>query len=472
MKKIVISIILLIGIFSFKSNYVDAYVQREFNIEWVCINIDIPLNSNFNDYKDNYIVNVYVDGKKLDQNEYYVMLNQNGTSTSTINTSKVGTHKIGARVELYDYNASSDNFITYKIIDNEAPEITITKDTITTSYGYEPDYFKYLEVTDNSDGVVELKAYDDHIDYKIIGEYDVILEAKDSSGKISSVSIKLNIVDIIKPVIKVLKPVTVSIGNDIKLSDYFEAKDHYYGDLTSFIVLENLNINVLGQQQIYASVTDLSGNEARLLINVTVIDDIKPVIKFNTNDARIDINEDITYDKMKSFILDVTDNYSTISIDKIDIDFSAVLNQLGSYSVFYKVKDGVGNETTAELIVRVVQMQGPIITCQSIVIGKNELFQESSIVDYITIYDPYDIHAANTLKVDLSGVNLGKPGVYLAVVTAVNSSGIVSTETLKFTVEGNTFDILKYWPISLIIIGPIGYFAYIKIKERKNKKYE
>ncbi len=471
MKKIIVVIVSCICFFSY--NKIEGYVNREFKIDWISINIDIPLNANFNDYQDDYVVEVYVDGTKLSKSEYYCVLNQNGTSVTTVNTSKVGTYKIGARVELYNYNASSENYITYKVIDNEAPKLEITKDKITTLYGYEPDYLDYILTTDNSSDAVKVDVYDDHIDYKKVWNGKITIKATDSSGMFTMIDVELDIVDTIKPELKLLKPILVSLNGEIDIKEFLVATDHHDGNRTDFIEFENFDNSKLGTQYIYASVRDKSDNEARLQVKVEVVDDEAPIIEFNINDARIDINEDITYDKMKSFIKTVTDNYSDVFIDDVKIDFSNVFNTLGTYPVYYSIKDSSGNLGESTLFVKVVQMTGPTITCKDIIINKDDLFNESLIRDYISVYDQFDSNAINTLKIDLSGVNLTKTGVYLIPVTACNSSGVFSHEVLKITIEGNGLkDFIIYWPLTLIAIGPIAYFSFIKIKQIKNKKYE
>lgn len=477
MKKIITLLIIIFSLYG--ATEVGAYIQRDFLIDWVCVNVDIPINANFADYEKKYIVDVYVDGRKLSDSEYFCALNQNGTSTSTINTSKVGTHRIGARVELLNYNASSETYITYKVVDDEAPEVVFTQDSISTLYGYEPNYMDYIIATDNSDNAlsVEVKGA---IDYKKIGTYNIILAVSDGTN-VKEVYVDVHVIDTLKPYIQLIAPIVVSLGENITISDFLKATDGYDGDISNRIELDNFDSSKLGEQLLYASVYDVSGNEARMQVKVTIVDDVAPVIEFNTNDARIDINEDITFDKMKSFIRQVTDNYSFMDIDDIRIDFSGVYNELGSYTVDYYATDDVGNECLAKLTVRVVQMDGPIITCKDVVVGSGEVFQESLINNYITVYDPYDSTAASTLRVDLSGVNLGSPGTYFAVISACNSSGVFTYETLTITVEGSGLSGLFSSPgtvialIGIFILFPVGglcYFGYNKFQKDKLKKFE
>lgn len=471
MKKIFIIFMLFAAYIGAKD--VQAYTQREFLIDWYCINVDIPLGASFANYQDNYIVNVYVDGIKLSEKEYYCVVGVNGTSTTTVNTNKVGEYRIGVRVELYNYNASSENYITYKVVDTTAPELTVTTDTISTRYGVTPDYSVFYTAFDNSSDDLKITVDDKDVVYKTVGEYTVFIKATDSSNNSYEIEITVFVVDNLKPVIQLIKPVEISLGTEIDVEEFFTGVDGYDGTITNRIVIENYDKDKLGEQLVYASLKDLAGNEARVQITVSVIDDIAPTISFNTNDAKIDIDQDITYDIFVSYIKEVSDDSTLMDIYDVRIDFSNVLNELGSYDVYYYISDAQGNECEAKLTVRVVQFSGPTITCREIYIGYGETFSESLISNYIEVYDKYDSSAANTLRIDLTGVNLAQPGIYFALVSACNSSGVFTYETLKITVEGSSFfNLEKYWPLTLIALGPIGYFGYMKFKQSKEKKYE
>lgn len=484
MKKILAVILFIVSCIAVKINDVDAYVSTEFKIDWYSINIDIPLNGNFEEYKNNFIVKVYVDGIQLTSDKYYILLNQNGTSTSTVNTSKVGTYKIGARVELYGYNASSENYITYKVIDDTPPEITSTSDSITTRYGEVPDYESFVNLSDNSGADVSLIVKDTHINYNQIGEYDIELIAKDESGETSSLFITLYIVDIAKPVIKQLKPVEVTIGTSLDLSKYFEVIDHYDGNITEFMKVENLVTSSLGDQLVYVSVMDMSGNEARMLIRVTIIDDIPPTITFNSQDVVFSVDETITYDKLKQYIFSVDDNHSNISIDKVEIDFSKVQRNVGTYSVYYSVEDSSYNKCVVELIVRLVDMQGPTIICEDIELQLGETFDFDLLINYISVFDMYDTNVRESIYIDYSNVNLEVPGEYQIYVSAINKSGIKTETSLNFIIQGETttsilpsFSSGATTVVSIVVVIIVLHviaaaLIIIKVKREKDNMYE
>lgn len=471
MKKITFILILLIFIVV-KQKTINGYNDTNFYIDWQSIYVEVPLGSSLSDYQDNFKVSVYIDGRQLDSNEYYCVVGINGTSISTVNTNKVGKYYVDAIVTIYKYNASSENTITYHVIDYEAPELSFTDTSINTKYNVKPDYLSILNAWDNSGEIESVVVHDSHVDYSTIGIYDIYIDITDPSKNTTSIELELYVVDNIKPRISLIKTLEISLGEDINPEEFFIGYDDYEKTITNKIKFEYYDKEKLGLQYIYASLSDLSGNTTRMQFQLNIIDDIAPLISFNTNDVKIDINERLTFDLFKSFIKEVSDNSSNVQIDDVKIDFSSVLSELGSYEVIYTLSDDDGNTISKTLAIRIVQTQGPTITCKDVVIKKGEALQESLIKNYIEIYDEFDPTAANSLKIDFGSVNLNVAGTYLVLVSACNSSGVFSYETLKITVVGDSINFLKYWPVLLIALAPLGYVGYKQYNKFRANKYQ
>lgn len=471
MKKVILSLLFLVTLLL--ANDVSAYTSTNFRVDWKTIYVEIPINADFTQYERAFEVDVYVNERlQVEDVGYYVRVGVNGTSTGVISTNKVGSHKIDVSVLLEGYNGTSTNTITYNIVDYDGPQFSNSESSIVTRYGVKPDYTEFFEATDNSNEEVKITVDETFIDYNYIGEYPVIITAEDVNGKKTSISIIVYVVDTFAPRISLVKTLQLSIGKELNVSDFFYGYDDYDKVITNFINIESYDNTLLGQQTIYASLEDSSGNYVRSQFTLTIVDDAPPTIYFNTNDAKIDITSDLTYELFKSFIMYVDDDGCNIDVDDVKIDFSTVLNELGTYTVIYYVSDLVGNTSETRLYVRVVQLEGPQIYCKNIIVKSGESFDESTITNYITVYDQFDSTAANTLRVDLSGVNLAQEGIYVVLVSACNTSGIFTYETLLVTVEGSKLiDFTVYWPLSLIVLAPIGYYGYKLYQKKLNKKY-
>lgn len=466
---------LFIVLFSFIGVYsVDAYTDVVFDIDWYNVYIEVPLNANIKEYEEKFVVNVYLDNVKLVKDvDYFVKLGINGTSIDTVTTNKTGRYEVDARVWLKEYSASSENTITFHVIDYNSPGYGDDESYITASYGEKPDYAAWFKARNSSTTYKTVSVDDQFVLINYVGEYYVTITAVDSNNISTTTRISVYVVDRFPPQITLINLLEISLGEEIDVTKYFRGYDAYDKEITNRIKVENYDETRLGTQQIYVSLTDVAGNTTRVQFTLTINDDSDPIIYFNTNDAKIDIENDITYEIFKGFIKSVEDDGTILNIDDVKIDFSSVLSELGSYTVLYYATDSEGNTGEYRLTVRVVQMRGPEITCKEVVIKSGEVFDANLITNYITVYDKYDSTAVNTLKVDLSSVNLSQKGTYMVLVSACNSSGIFTYDTLMITVEGKSFlDIKVYWPLLLLVIAPFGYYGYQYYQKQQAKKYE
>lgn len=470
-KKIIVSIIMLVVVIY--SNNVNASNDTGFRFDWKVISVDVPLNSSIEDYKNNFVVNAYVDGRQLSSDEYYVHLGVNGTSLTTVNTSKVGKYKVDVIIQLFNYSsASSENTITYNVYDSDGPDLTVTETLITTVYNIKPDYLNFVRTYDNS-STVSVTVDESRVLYSFVGVYPVVITAKDGSGNYKSLIINVEVIDPFAPRISLVNPLELALGEEINVEYYFYGYDDYDKVITNRIVIENFDKDKAGTQYIYVSLSDLAGNEVRMPFTVNVSDKTKPIILFNTLDAKVDVASDLTIELFRQFILNVTDDGKYLNNNDVSIDFSTVLNELGTYKVIYTISDSSDNEAEFELLVSVVQTKGPSISYTDITLKSGEVFNSSLITDYISVNDDFDDTAYSTLKVDYSGVNFAVPGTYAVIITACNSSGVFTYETMLITIEGNGVNgILQYWPLTLIAIAPIGYVIYLKYKKKQELAYE
>ncbi|MFI3251695.1 MAG: hypothetical protein R3Y60_01005 [bacterium] len=472
MKKIFILLFFIISIFT--ANSAKGYENHEFDINWQKVYVPIPLNGNISDYERDFIVTVSVDGTLLTENvDYYVKVGVNGTSIGTITTNITGRYEVDVMVSLFKYNAFSENTVTYHVIDYDSPGFDDENASITTPYSVIPDYVTFYKMKNSDKQFSSISVNESFVKINYIGNYFIIVTATQTSGAIITETIPVYVVDPFPPRISLINPFEISIGEIISPSNYFTGYDDYDKDITNQIKIESYDSSKLGSQLVYVSLTDLSGNNTRIQVSLSVVDNTKPIVYFNTNDAKIDIEEDITYSLMQGFILSVVDDGVELDIGSVNIDFSSVLSELGTYSVTYSVEDENGNKGEYKLAVRVVQMRGPEIYCTNIIIKSGEVFDVSTISDYITVYDQFDSTAESTLRVDFSNVNLSSKGTYMVLVSACNSSGIFTYKTMLITVKGDVFlNLDVYWPLLFLLLAPAGYFGYQYYQKQKAKKFE
>ena len=103
-----------------------------------------------------------------------------------------------ARVRYSDPSGNSTGVFDVKmwvISDNEAPKINISEENIEVFVGETVDVLKYITVTDNCVGNVEITVDDSEVNYSAAGEYTAWVHAKDGVGNSSKAKIKIIVIN-------------------------------------------------------------------------------------------------------------------------------------------------------------------------------------------------------------------------------------------------------------------------------------
>ncbi|MCR5146068.1 MAG: polysaccharide deacetylase family protein [Clostridia bacterium] len=208
----------------------------------------------------------------------------------------------------------------------------------------------YYHFRSSSDRVV-IKG---NIDYNKVGEYDIEYEVETLLGTFTKKG-KVKVVDTKGPEITL-------IGDEDFKQSYkesfiepgYKAEDEQDGDLTEKVVVTKEMLNETDYNLIY-KVEDLSGNSAKKVRKVTIIDDVPPTITLNGNKNMI-VYLNGQYTESGAKALDEKDGDLT---DKIQISGEVNTSKEGTYKITYKVADSKGNEAVAERTV-VVKNQDSI----------------------------------------------------------------------------------------------------------------
>jgi len=202
-----------------------------------------------------------------------------------------------------------------------------------------------------------------------LGTYEVIFQASDASGNISTTTIRIEVVDVLKPVFSEIGTVTAVFPNiftpeEIRL--LMTASDNYDGDISGDIVLVSdgytENSEIVGIYPLEFSVTDSSGNTAYHIQYVEVVDAEGPIISGITSVA-VGYDSLITPEEIMSN-LGYTDNYDGSESLQLVLESDAYTenhNELGLYAMTFSVTDSSGNTTYQTVEIQVVDELGPIV---------------------------------------------------------------------------------------------------------------
>lgn len=306
----------------------------------------------------------------------------------------IGSYPISLEVIDQSGNVSSKNYMI-EIKDLEAPSIWLKSNPTPLSVGVHLDIDTLLSyVIAVSDNVDDLSLEDILIQHDIevdtIGEYQVTYTLSDHSGNTVNTTLKIDILDLEKPSITIVKPLVFEVGDKEPLwFDYIVYSDNYdmIDDLT-FKLTESVDMDHVGFYIIKVEVTDKSRNKAIYQGYAEVVDVIPPMIK-QLNDIII-----TGFEKkdMTSFF-EAIDNYDQpedimLLFDDQHVDYETI----GSYQAYLYATDKSDNVCEYPFEIIVIDIIEPELTLSksyvSFEIGQKPLDLKSFIV---TAQDNYDI---------------------------------------------------------------------------------
>ena len=203
------------------------------------------------------------------------------------------------------------------------------------------------------------------------GTYVIKYNCKDSSGNNAIEIIRTIIVkDTLPPVITLNGSAEVVVEAGTEYNDVGVTAIDSFDDAPSVEVVNGVKVNELGQYTVTYKVKDSSGNESTLQRTVTVRDTIAPVITLNGS-AEVVVEAGTEYNDVGVSAIDSFDDAPSVEVVN-----GVKVNELGQYTVTYKVKDSSGNESTLQRTVTVRDTIAPVITLNGSII-RNEVVVEA-----------------------------------------------------------------------------------------------
>lgn len=384
-------------------------------------------------------------GSKLNYQNYF-KISDNITEVlkvaiddSKVNYNIAGNYIASISAEDQSGNITSYSFTIY-VVDNSPPEIILKSSTIKIKLDDVKDRKFYQDyIITVFDNTTSLKASDviiyDYVAYNMIGHYEVTYELSDLSHNKAVKTLKVEIVDLTPPTIKLIKPLTIDVNTlYINFLDYFKIEDNWTPHSQLKITYKHtLDLTKLGKYIINVSVVDQFSNTTNETHILEVRDLIPPVIEvsdFITLNNIDEIDRHIT----------VSDNYDLTKNIKISFDLSNFNNNKpGTYLVIISATDLSNNESKKEVLVEIKDLIPPLIKT-----SKNfySLSYEDDliIIDDIllalnlTITDNYT--TSNLIQISYeNNLNKGVVGSYDLIITATDLNENISSKTIKLIVE-------------------------------------
>ena len=290
----------------------------------------------------------------------------------TANYKKPGTYQVTAKATDQAGNYSTAT-VTITVTDTTKPTITTTNKTTGNSTCLSQAELKALftysdDVTASSSLVFAIVTDGYTANYRTPGTYQVTASVTDLAGNVSTATVNVTVTDTTNPTITATnksqsytKQLTqAELKALFTISDDVSSKEN----LTLQIVTDNYSskYSTLGSYTVVARVTDQAGNSSTATATITVIDDVKPVISFNST-IEIDNLSQRTIEDIKKFIT-VTDAKSEITEYTVtdSNDYATNYMKPGNYQFAVTAKDSANNVASAVLTITVLDKDVPVIT--------------------------------------------------------------------------------------------------------------
>lgn len=471
-KKKILLCFIIISLFLLSSNKVNAYVGNGF--VWNQTEISVDLNSNFDDYIEEFEVTFYYKGTMTDE-PVKVSLDYFYYGNLTISTSTVETKIVKMIATVPGYSSYDRRDILVHVVDTEFPKITKIKE-LDFEVGQVVNYDEYFMLSDN-DKIESYQYNDSKVNYSVPGTYPLSVNVSDVSGHIVSENFNVVISDKGIPDIIISNYISVEYGDlDFDIKRYVKANDSFEGDLSDNVVMTGLDVYKLGDQSVTIAVSDSNGNTRRVNKIITVVDTKAPTLELTRYNDTIYLGDDPP--DFSQYIKACYDNTCDIDTSKIEIDSMGFNMLYGTYTITYKIKDDFNNYCVRKLNLNVSYKESPIIVCRDLEFKQNEIFD---LTEYISVSDKYDDSVSEHYQIYSDAVDNKTPGKYEVVVEATNMAGHSTIEKFYVTIAGTNsltedslFDIYEYIYenkviiiITLIVITVVVIVIYKKKKQTK-----
>lgn len=251
-----------------------------------------------------------------------------------------------------------EDYTVEVVADKVAPVLTLTgPENVNVERWYQ-----YVEegatAMDNIDGnLTSSVVITSNVDSTTEGVYTVKYEVTDQAGNTSVVTRTVVVTpDVTLPVITLNGGASLKQTVKTPFTDPgATATDYFNRNFTSLIIINStVDTSKVGNYTITYEVTDLSGNKAIVIRNVSLVDDVAPVLtKTGPDPLYVDVNT--TYAEPG---VSASDNYdAAVNV----VSGTVNVNQTGTYTLTYTATDAAGNIGTETRTVIVQDTMKPVI---------------------------------------------------------------------------------------------------------------
>lgn len=285
----------------------------------------------------------------------------------TSNKDSIGSYSVEFEAVDEQLNATTKSFDVV-LVDNVLPEVVSNLNV--NSYLSSPlnlqEILSSLEFSDNytdmTNAVVSIISDEFSGNENNTGTYTVNFEVSDESGNVVNDNLVINVIDNIVP--QIGGPLTYqgSYTENLVLDDFLNMIS--VSDNAGVVTLNDVYItndtysnrtSVTGSYIISFGIQDNSFNESIHTINVTLFDDVPPIIYVDNYIVTVDISSTFTTDDAVKLLVNSEELIEgSYSVRKLFDEYTGNENVEGSYVYLLEFTDDAGQSYEKEFVVKVI----------------------------------------------------------------------------------------------------------------------
>jgi len=248
-----------------------------------------------------------------------------------------------------DSPGNKSDVLKMKVTDATLPVLQGATD-VTIEAGTLFDTKRNVTATDETDGdLTKSILIAGAVDSKKPGLYSLTYSVKDRAGNEAKMIRRVTVKDTIKPLLSGVTNQSINLNSTFDPKKGITAKDNIDGDVTKSIqVSGSVNLKKIGTYTLTYKVADRSGNTTTLIREITVKDNVKPVI---TGAKSKTIKYKSSFNPMTG--VTAKDNVDGSLTKAIKVTGSVNSKRKGVYALTYTVKDKAGNSTSMKIKITV-----------------------------------------------------------------------------------------------------------------------
>jgi len=234
--------------------------------------------------------------------------------------------------------------------DSFAPVITGNQDITYNINAEEPDWTTLISAEDVEDGeiIITDAMVSESVDFTTAGTYSVTYTVPDSSGKSSTYTIQVTIVDNRTPTFELLDSDEMTIEINTSYDDPGVNALDKTGEIAPYTVSGDVDAGTLGD---YTITYTMDGTDISLTRIIHVVDTEAPVANVTNFSADVGTVSDVNW----MDYISVSDNsLSDVSVTMTDNDVN--FDVAGYYSVHFDLSDIAGNTSHATILVNITPL--------------------------------------------------------------------------------------------------------------------